>query len=409
MGLFHFGKKKKTYKEEEIYDNLYEKVKIENDNEVIEDDIDLDKFVIEEAYKEEINTSSIKAQQTYIESCCEQIVIANNRVDDAKKEYTIVGKYIDDIMAIENAEDPYKSDIQYYAKRIMTLRRDKKNLKASATSISDKKYEYIAAHENEMSSILKDMYDDEQYMQSLKTDIHHIQGEKAALKYEKKSAMSRLHSLRRTVKLLAVLLIATIVMFFIVQQLFLVDMLIPSLALVALGSIVAAFVVVYNQNQEKELKIAEIKLNKAIGLINKHKLKYVNVRSRLDYLYETHGVASSYELNELWRQYLVAKKEREAIMKAADELYKSTEKLIETLDNLKLYDSSVWTSQVEAILEPREMTEVRHALNVRRQKLRTSIDYNMKIADANKEKIKEIIKKNPELAKEVISTIEKYE
>ena len=51
--------------------------------------------------------------------------------------------------------------------------------------------------------------------------------------------------------LLAVLLIATIVMFFIVQQLFLVDMLIPSLALVALGSIVAAFVVVYNQNQEK--------------------------------------------------------------------------------------------------------------------------------------------------------------
>ena len=191
MGLFHFGKKKKKYKEEEIYDNLYEKVKIENDNEVIEDDIDLDKFVIEEAYKEEINTSSIKGQQTYIESCCEQIVIANNRVDDAKKEYTIVGKYIDDIMAIENAEDPYKSDIQYYAKRIMTLRRDKKNLKASATSISDKKYEYIAAHENEMSSILKDMYDDEQYMQSLKTDIHHIQGEKAALKYEKKSAMSR--------------------------------------------------------------------------------------------------------------------------------------------------------------------------------------------------------------------------
>ena len=28
----HFGKKKKTYKEEEIYDNLYEKVKIEPDS-----------------------------------------------------------------------------------------------------------------------------------------------------------------------------------------------------------------------------------------------------------------------------------------------------------------------------------------------------------------------------------------
>lgn len=52
--------------------------------------------------------------------------------------------------------------------------------------MSDKKYAYIEAHEDKMSGILKDMYEDEQYLQSLKTDMHHIEGEKAALKYEKK-------------------------------------------------------------------------------------------------------------------------------------------------------------------------------------------------------------------------------
>jgi hypothetical protein len=172
---------------------------------------------------------------------------------------------------------------------------------------------------------------------------------------------------------------------------------------------IAAFIVTYNQNQEKELRLTEKKLNKAIGLINKHKLKYVNVKSRLDYMYDTHGVANSYELSEMWRLYLVVKKEREVIMKTSDELYKSTEGLLNELEKLKLYDSSVWSSQVEAIVEPREMQEVRHVLNVRRQKLKTSIDFNMKTVERNKERISEIVKNNPNMAKEVIATIEKYE
>lgn len=407
MGLFRRKKKKEKYNV--VYENLYEKIKLDPNNHTENSDIDLDKDIIEETYQEEMTISSKIDEQSYLENCCEQIAIASSRVEDAKKEYLIVGKYLDDILAIENAPKPYCSDIKYYAKRIITLREDKKSLKQYAKKMSDKKYAYIESHEDKISVILKDMYDDEQYMQSLKTDMHHIEGEKAALKYEKKKATESLYKIRSNIKILAVLFTITIFMFFVLQIAFELDMLIPSLLTMTLGAMIAAFVVVYNQKQEKEKRIAEIKLNKAIGLINKYKLKYVNVKARLDYQYETIGVKSSYELNELWRQYIVIKKEREAMMKASDELYKSMEALIKSLEGLGLYDSSVWTAQIEALIDNREMTEVRHALNIRRQKLRTSIDYNTKTVERNKEKISEIVKKNPEVASEVIQIIERYE
>lgn len=407
MGLFRKKKKKEKYNV--VYENLYDKIKLDSNVHTENEDIDLDKDVIEEAYQEEMTINSKKDEQSYLENCCEKIAIASSRVEEAKKEYLIVGKYLDDILAIENAPKPYCNDIKYYAKRIITLREDKKSLKQYATKMSDKKYAYIETHEDKMSDILKDMHDDEQYMQSLKTDMHHIEGEKAALKYEKKKATEALYKIRNGIKLLAFILIITIIMFFVLQLAFDLDMLIPSLLIMTAGAMIAAFIVVYNQKQEKDKKIAELKLNKAIGLINKYKLKYVNVKARLDYEYETIGVKSSYELNELWRQYIVIKKEREAIMKASDELYKSMEELIKSLEGLGLYDSSVWTAQVEALIDNREMTEVRHALNIRRQKLRTSIDFNTKTVETNKEKISEIVKKNPEVAKEVIEIIERYE
>lgn len=407
MGLFRRKKKKDKYNV--VYENLYEKIKLDSNEENDNINTDIDREIVEAAYQEEVSVNSKREGQSFLENCCEQIAVASARVEDAKKEYLIVGKYLDDILAIENAPKPYSSDINYYAKRIITLREDKKNLKQYGTKISERKYSYVAGHEKEMPEIVKDMYEDEQYLQSLKTDMHHIEGEKAALKYEKKKATEALYKIRSSIKLLAFLLIATVMMFFVLQLAFSLDMLIPSLLIMTVGAVLAAFIVVYNQKQERDKKMAELKLNKAIGLINKYKLKYVNVKARLDYEYENIGVKSSYELSELWRQYLVIKKEREAIMKASDELYKSMEGLIKVLEELKLYDSSVWTAQIEALVDDREMTEVRHALNVRRQKLRESVDFNTKTIEKNKGRISEIVKRNPEVAKEVIEIIERYE
>ncbi|NLL92935.1 MAG: hypothetical protein GX225_02145 [Clostridiales bacterium] len=404
MGIFHFKKKKN--KEDIQYENLYEKVKLSEEQ---QEELELDVDLIEQTYKEEYAQNSNKTPESFIESYCNELYTASQRVEDAKKEYGIVGNYINDILSIEQAPEPFKSDINYYAKRIVLLREDKKSLKQYSGKMPEAKYNYIGQHEEEMPSILKEMYDNEQYCQSLKTDIHHIQGEIVALKYEQKQAIRRLGSIRKYLVMAGVLFAVSIVLFFILQSAFLLDMLIPSLCLMVLGVSMAAATLVYYQKQQNNLKMAELKLNKAITLMNKHKLLYANTKSILDYSYMKNDVKSSYALNDLWRMYINIKKEREAIKAASDELYKAMENLTIVLDKLQLYDCAIWTGQVEALIDAREMTEVRHTLNVRRQKLRESIDYNTKIMEKNQEKIKACVKENPAVAKEVLSIMEKYD
>lgn len=404
-----FGKKKKD--EDFIYqeENLYEKIKSGNEQEASEMYEPLDRELIEQAVVEERTNNKIDDKKSYVERLCEQIVICSQRIESAKKEYEAVNSYINDIMTIEKMEEPIKSNVEYYARRIITLREDKKSMKQSSTKIPESRYIYMQRHEDEIKDILKEMYDDEQECQRLKTDMHQIEGEKIALKYEKKDAIEKLNLIRKLAKMGVAAAIIIILMFVVAQvyteKNFVVGVYVVVVAALAMGAALIAF----NQKYTAELKMSELKLNKAVGLMNKYKLLYVNVKSRLDYEYESNGVKSSYELNDLWRLYLNAKKEHEAFHLNSDNTFKSVEGLIAELEKLHLYDSSVWPSQVDAIINPKEMTEIRHTLNVRRQKLRESISFNTNTVENSKTRIHKIIEKNPAMAKEILAILDRYE
>lgn len=103
-----------------------------------------------------------------------------------------------------------------------------------------------------------------------------------------------------------------------------------------------------------ELKLAEARLNKAITLLNKVKIKYVNVVSRLEYAYEKHSVKSAYQLNKLWSVYLKLQKEHEVYNKASNRLIEAEESLVALLKQMDIRDSNVWVSQAYAIVDRRK-------------------------------------------------------
>lgn len=405
---------KKNREDDIIFDgeNLYEKIKADSNKEelpVAQEYAPLDREIIRQGIIEDKQDNTFDEKKSNIERICEQIAICSKRIDSARKEYDVVNAYLNDINTIENLEEPVRGNVEYYARRLITLREDKKSMKQASTKMAESKFIYMQRHEDEIQDILKDMYDDEQECQRLKTDMHHIEGEKVALKYEKRDATKKLNLIRKLAKI-GLITFAIIIMILIYLQFSLrKDFLIGIYVVVIVALSMAAALIVSNQKCTVELKITEKKINKAIGLMNKYKLLYVNVKSRLEYEYESNGVKSSYELNDMWRQYLNYKKEREAFHINSDNTFKAVEGLIGELDKVKLYDSSVWPSQVDAIVNPKEMTEIRHTLNVRRQRLREAIAFNTNTVEKSRVRIERIIEDNPKIAGEIFATLDKYE
>lgn len=410
MGLFDIFKRKRKRTEDFFdTDDIYNVVKMESDGDVADMYEPLDRELIDQTMLEEKLNNTAHEKKSYAERLCEQIVICCQKVDSSKMEYKVVNSYLDDLRTVENAEEPIKSELEYYARRIITLREDKKIIRENATKIPESKYVYMQHHEHEIQDILKTIYDDEKECQRLKTDMNHIEGEKVALKYEQRDAKQKL-DIMRSLALIGMLAAAVIIVMLLITMVTTGQNIVWGVYGVIIAALAGgAILIVLHQKYTAELRLTERKMSKAVGLMNKYKLLYVNVKSRLDYLYEVHGVKSSYELNDLWRLYLNAKKEHEAFHLNADNTYKSIEGLIAELEKLKLYDTSVWPAQVDAIVDKRKMADIRNTLNTRRDRLRHAIDFNTNNMENAKRQIHNLIEKNPAMAKEIMSILDKYE
>jgi len=332
----------------------------------------------------------------------------SGRIEDAKKEYALVNNYLNDINTIENLAGEQKKQLLYYAKRIRTLNEGRKELRQFTTRMPSERYYYMQKNEGEMTKILKEIKESEELCEQLKMDLHNIEGEKFALKQEELYAAKVINTITSLFKISMVTVIIILIMLIFAQFGMDLDMKVPIYGTVLLGVLAAAIILVMNQKYYAELKLTGMKKQKAVRLLNKYRLRYVNAKSILDYEYEKNGVKTSYELAEQWSMYLSVKKEQEAYEKNNDELFKTIGEMEDFLNSIKIYDASVWPAQVDAILDGKEMTEVRHTLNVRRQKLRKSIEFNMNTIDRYKEQVKNVMKKNPAIAQEIMDVLDRY-
>ena len=85
------------------------------------------------------------------------------------------------------------------------------------------------------------------------------------------------------------------------------------------------------------------------------------------------------------------KEEQKKILEVTNNLTNAETDLMNILGRLGVIDTHIWIAQVKAILNPKEMVEVRHNLSIRRQKLRNQIEYNENRIEDAKNNIKNLL------------------
>ncbi|HEX3076710.1 MAG TPA: hypothetical protein VHQ24_07605, partial [Lachnospiraceae bacterium] len=71
-------------------------------------------------------------------------------------------------------------------------------------------------------------------------------------------------------------------------------------------------------------------------------------------------------------------------------------------------DPDIWTYQAAAIFDSKEKVEIRHRLNVRRQKLRERIEYNTDIKEKGFAELEKLVEKVPDAKGEVANVLLEY-
>ena len=70
----------------------------------------------------------------------------------------------------------------------------------------------------------------------------------------------------------------------------------------------------------------------------------------------------------------------------------------------------IWLHQTAALLDKKEMVEIRHNLIIRRQSLRKRMDYNKEVIAAKAQaEIKDLVENYPRYAKEILGIVGQYE
>ena len=346
--------------------------------------------------KEKVDLKNDSARIAYLQRLYEAIQEAKNQCGDIKYEYAQVTSYLRDIQLIDQAPPEEKTEL-YAARRIVELMAERQRLQRQKYKMTDAQKRMMENNEASVPEDCSKLKGYEDYQIKIKNDLRQLGSEKNLLLADKRDIIRRQRALKTIGKVLSLILVAVGTMMLALLYLFQIDIAVPFVATAAFAFVIAAIILNEARKNRIDMVITEKKCNRAVFLSNRVKIKYVNNVRTLDYMYHKYQVRNATELEFVYGQYRKAKKEWAKQRESTVLLNESNQVLLRELQRLGLKDRDIWFAQAKALVDPKEMVEVRHELNVRRQQL----DYNTGVMEDCLEEMEAIRDKKPEYAEEV--------
>ena len=358
----------------------------------------------------QVDYNDKEQRDDYVRNCLERIGDATREVENLTFEYDMVTSYLKDMEEIEALPPEESEQLKECAKRVALLQDSKSDFMERPHRITDEKYQQIDRMVDEVEEGYRKLSETEEYQELIKQDLSRLDGEKHAYSYRKNEVMHTIVD-TRGMAVICVVALGLCVLLLLFLQFFLdMDTKAGYLVTAAAAALAITLIYVKHVDARRELHRVETGINKIILLQNKVKIRYVNNTNLLDYLYLKYGVSSAQELMDMWENYKIEKEEREKFRKSELDQDYNQQELLQMLKRYQIKDPAIWLHQTEAILDSKEMVEIRHNLIIRRQSLRRRMDYNKEVvAAASQKEIKDLVAQYPQYAKEIVATVEEYE
>ena len=358
----------------------------------------------EEAYEVE------EWNEEYVRGCLEQIAEASREVENLQHEYQVVTSHLKDIEEIEALPENESLLLMECAKRIDTLERQQSGYKERKNRMTDEKFYQMECMEEEVQEAYEKLEKAEEYQNLIKRDLRRLDSERQAYGFRKIELRHLMKDTRSMTIVCATAVIFCLLLLVVLQYAFSFDVKIGYLAAGGIGALAITAIFLKYNDAVRELSQVESGISRLIRLQNTVKIRYVNNTHLLDYLYMKYNVKSAQELGRDYKQYLEEKDERHNYKRAEIELDSSQQELLHILRRYQVKDPMIWLYQTQALLDKKEMIEIRHNLIIRRQSLRRRMDYNKEvIAGKAKAEVKDLVENYPKYAKEILGIVAEYD
>ncbi|MEZ3429356.1 MAG: hypothetical protein K1W36_03630 [Lachnospiraceae bacterium] len=389
MGLL--GKIKGFFKREpETYENVYD-------------------WEEETLKRDNIDMHDKKQREHYVKACLEQMSEAARELDTLGGEYNLVTSYLTDMEEIEAQKEDVKEQLRTYAKKILDIGNSKERLDKKRHIMKMEDYVRMERIEQYMPDGYNKLKEAEDYQVLVKKDMGRLEGEKHAYYFRRNELINSQKNMKGITAICVGSMLFLIVLLAVIGSAWHLDVSIGYAIAVLVAASALALVFVKFHEAQRELVKVEKGINKLVLLQNTVKIRYVNNTNLLEYLYVKYDVDSSNELKKLWDKYLEENIQREQEKQMQQDMDFNQAALVKILRSCNLADPNIWLHQAEALIDNKEMVEIRHGLIIRRQKLRKQMEYNAKAAQEAQDEVKDIVDKYPEYAEKILDLVSDYE
>lgn len=334
-----------------------------------------------------------RRMEQYVVERLEQMFELTKEIDEQKSEYQMITLYLNDVQVLEDMPEEEYKKIEEIAVNVVQLNASRTEFLNSAKKLSDAQFARLEQREKEIPMAIKRLVANEAYRDTIQKDMRYLEREKSEWMLRREYLTHQIKQLKNILYVMLGIAAVAALLLLVLQFILELDMFYGWLIWIFVTALIVCGIYLRIQSDGDEITVAERCQNRAILLLNKVKIKYVNIANAVDYACEKYHVKGGAELNQQWEYYLEAVKEREKYERTNDDLEYFKGRLVRELSKYSLYDAQVWVVQAVALVNPKEMVEVKHALINRRQKLRSRIEYNIDIIKQQREEAEQLLDK----------------